>query len=48
MSDLGKTIGARIVTDQYLDKNVLKKMLAKKCDAMFPEDSPDKKQKMVI
>ena len=27
---------------------MLKKMLAKKCDAMFPEDSPDKKQKMVI
>ena len=48
MNNLGKTIGARIVTDQYLDKNVLKKMLAKKCGAMFPDDSPEKKQKVII
>ena len=33
---MGKTIGAKITQDRYLDKNQLKKLNAKKCEAMFP------------
>ena len=42
VNDLSKTVGAKILTDAYLDKSVLKKMIAKKCESMFPDRSPVK------
>ena len=41
-------MGARITTDKYLDKSTLKKIVAKKCEPMFPDKSKSPKKKMVI
>jgi len=44
MNSLGKTIGAKITQDRYLDKSTLKKLNAKKCEAMFPDKSKGRKK----
>lgn len=42
--------GAKITTDQYLDKHVLKKLIAKKREPMFPDKSKlkPKQVKLVV
>jgi len=38
VTQLGKSIGAKIRTNEYLGKSELKKILNKKGDKMFPKD----------
>jgi len=47
VTELGRTVGTKITSDQFLDKSVLKKLVAKKSEAMFPETMPKKKKKVV-
>ena len=49
VANLGKSIsGVKITTDAYLDKNVLKNLVAKKREPMFPDKQEAKKKKMLL
>ena len=41
LQKLSKEIGAKILSDHYLDKKELKKLIAKKVQSMFPSNKED-------
>ena len=43
IAKMSSLVGGKITTHQYLDKGVLKKMIAKKCDSMFPNQEKSEK-----
>ena len=45
VNNLGKSIGAKINSDRLLDEKQLKKLNAKKCEAMFPVNAVKTKTK---